>query len=208
MSLNSEEPKDPKLSPDEIFQAFQIKLAEYRDMGQNHKTTIPQVLDIFQAFLEEKPEPPESWKIQVGDKADKFDYHQIVLPQDHCDPYKLELENIEIIRDSGRYSMALEHALISRNYFIFTDGHADSIPAPKPLLMLESHENDNAVDWDCCFYIWPDGSFYSYNLEGEHEENSGEDALEIVKIYRSVITNLVLKVPQEGVDFGHLVVGE
>lgn len=138
------------------------------------------ILDAFEDFLTLRPEPPQSWLDNYAASGKKFDYHQVVLPQDFQDPYEDDLGNIRRLRNEFERvpsTMALEHELVSRNYFIFENGHAEAIPAPRPMLMLESQDRDDDqeveegdITWDCCISIFADGSYTSYNLEHDDEE--------------------------------------
>ncbi len=165
------------------------------------------VLDAFEDFMIQKPEPPPAWKARFGNNPNKFDYHQIVLPDDFQDPYEDDLGNIRRLRDEfeNTASMALEHLLISRNYFIFENGHAAPIPAPKPLLMLESVDDPNSkIDWDCCISIFQDGSYYAYNLDHDDEEELGENFRESLEKRLPLLSEMGLVIPVEGRDYGFL----
>jgi hypothetical protein len=70
--------------------------------------------------------------------------------------------------------------------------------------MLESVEESKEVDWDCCLYIWPDGSYWSYNLEQDEEEDLGKDGLEVLRQFEEKIHHLQIRVPVEGHDYGHI----
>ena len=79
------------------------------------------ILDAFEDFLTIRPEPPQSWQDTYAASGKEFDYYQVVLPEDFQDPYEDDLGNINRLR--GEFArvpstMALEHELISRNYFI------------------------------------------------------------------------------------------
>ena len=131
------------------------------------------ILDSFEDFLMERPEPPAHVKERFGGDLSKYDYWQIVL--------------------------------ISRNYFIYENGHAEPIAAPRPLLMLESTEIEGRqVDWDCCITIFADGSFYAYNLEKNEEEVLGENVKDILENQMEVLSELSLVIPVEGRDYGIL----
>lgn len=166
------------------------------------------VLDDFEDFLINRPEPPEEWKARLGSSAKKYDYHQIVLPPDFEDPYEDDLGNIRRLRaefESVPATMALEHLLISQNYFIFENGHAEPIGAPRPLLMLESVDDEGSrIDWDCCISIFPDGSFYAYNIRNDHEEVLGEDIKLVLEGQMDVLSEMQLVIPVEGRDYGVL----
>lgn len=165
------------------------------------------ILDTFEDFLLGQPEPPQEWKDRLGESASKFDYYQIVLPDDFQDPYEDDLGNIRRLRGEfeNSASMALEHLLISRNYFIFENGHAEPIPAPKPLLMLESVDDPNSkIDWDCCISIFQDGSYYAYNLDHDEEEELGEDFQTSLEKRLPLLSEMGLVIPVEGRDYGYL----
>ena len=172
------------------------------------------ILDAFEDFLTLRPEPPQSWLDNYAASGKKFDYHQIVLPEDFQDPYEDDLGNIRRLRNEFERTpstMALEHELISRNYFIYENGHAEPIPAPCPLLMLESEDRDDDqevqegdVTWDCCISIFPDGSYISYNLDNDQEEELGEDFKIVFDKYIKTLSRLQLVIPVEGRDYGFL----
>lgn len=172
------------------------------------------ILDAFEDFLTIRPEPPQSWKDNYAVSGKKFDYHQVVLPKDFEDPYEDDLGNIRRLRsefDRVPSTMALEHELISRNYFIFENGHAEAIPAPRPMLMLESQDRDDDqeelegdITWDCCISIFADGSYISYNLEHDDEEVLGEDFKAVFEKNIKTLSKLQLVIPVEGRDYGIL----
>lgn len=166
------------------------------------------ILDAFEDFLINRPEPPEEWKARLGADAKKYDYYQIVLPADFEDPYEEDLGNIRRLRsefESVSVTMALEHLLISRNYFIFENRHAKPIPAPRPLLMLESVDDEGSkIDWDCCISIFSDGSFYAYNIRNDQEEVLGEDIKAVLEDQMDVLSEMQLVIPVEGRDYGFL----
>lgn len=172
------------------------------------------ILDAFEDFLTIRPEPPQSWKDNYAASGKKFDYHQVVLPKDFEDPYEDDLGNIRRLRsefDRVPSTMALEHELISRNYFIFENGHAEAIPAPRPMLMLESQDRDDDqeelegdITWDCCISIFADGSYISYNLEHDDEEVLGEDFKAVFEKNIKTLSKLQLVIPVEGRDYGIL----
>lgn len=173
-----------------------------------------EILDAFEDFLTLRPEPPEEWKRTFEKSGKKFDYYQVVLPQDFLDPYEDDLGNIRRLRNEferGNSTMALEHELISRNYFIFENGHASAIPAPCPMLMLESAdrdddeiENEGDVTWDCCISIFADGSYVAYNLNNDDEEELGENFKTVFNKYINVLSKMQLVIPVEGRDYGIL----
>jgi hypothetical protein len=189
------------------------------------------ILDAFEDFLVQRPSPPQSWLDRFAAHDKKFDYYQIVLPDDFQDPYEDDLGNIRRLRDEfadGKTTMALEHLLISRNYFIFENGHAEPIAAPRPILMLESADDfdpdeeemddicadlhdkivhpkkTSKVDWDCCITLFQDGSYYAYNLDNDEEEELGEDILLVLDKWIPVLTEMRIVIPVEGRDYGIL----
>ena len=107
--------------------------------------------------------------------------------------------------------MALEHELVSRNYFIFENGHAEPIPAPRPILMLESKDRaddeqpqEGDITWDCCISIFADGSYVAYNLDHDDEEELGEDFKVVFEKHIKTLSKLQLVIPVEGRDYGIL----
>ncbi|MCQ2055817.1 MAG: hypothetical protein MJY82_11115 [Fibrobacter sp.] len=195
------------------------RLKNFMDLVQAQKSEpwnsrLNDILDAFEDFLTIRPEPPQSWKDNYAASGKKFDYHQVVLPKDFEDPYEDDLGNIRRLRsefDRVPSTMALEHELISRNYFIFENGHAEAIPAPRPMLMLESQDRDDDqeelegdITWDCCISIFADGSYISYNLEHDDEEVLGEDFKAVFEKNIKTLSKLQLVIPVEGRDYGIL----
>lgn len=166
------------------------------------------ILDSFEDFLMTRPEPPKEWLDRYGEHPEKFDYYQVVLPEDFQDPFEDDLGNIRRLRDNfaeTNGTLALEHQLVSRNYFIFENGHAETIPAPRPILMLESdNDDDGKLDWDCCISVFADGSFYAYNLDNDYEEILGENVKDILENKMDVLSKMNLVIPVEGRDYGVL----
>lgn len=188
------------------MQTFLGTLQEQKELGwESH---FNEILDAFEDFLINRPEPPEEWKARLGANAKKFDYYQIVLPADFEDPYEEDLGNIHRLRaefESVPVTMAIEHLLISRNYFIFENRHAEPIPAPRPLLMLESVDDEGSkIDWDCCITVFSDGSFYAYNIRNDQEEVLGEDIKSVLEDQMDVLSEMQLVIPVEGRDYGVL----
>jgi len=175
---------------------------------------LPEILDSFEDFLTMRPEPPQSWKDTYAASGKQFDYYQIVLPKDFEDPYEDDLGNIRRLRgefERESSTMALEHELVSRNYFVYENGHAEAIPAPRPILMLESQDRDDDqevqegdITWDCCISIFADGSYTAYNLENDDEEVLGEDFKPVFQKYIKTLSKLQLVIPVEGRDYGIL----
>lgn len=195
------------------------RLKNFMELIQKQKdelweSRLSDILDAFEDFLTMRPEPPQSWLDTYAASGKKFDYYQIVLPEDFQDPYEDDLGNIRRLRSEFERvpsTMALEHELVSRNYFIFENGHAEAIPAPRPLLMLESQDRDDGqevleddVTWDCCISIFADGSFVAYNLDHDDEEVLGEDFKAVFDKHIKVLSKLQLVIPIEGRDYGIL----
>ena len=182
--------------------------------GEEWQSRLSDILDSFEDFLTMRPEPPQSWQDTYAASGKQFDYYQIVLPKDFEDPYEDDLGNIRRLRNEferAPSTMALEHELISRNYFIYENGHADPIPAPRPLLMLESQDRDDDqeeqegdITWDCCISIFADGSYISYNLDHDEEEVLGEDFKAVFEKHIKTLSKLQLVIPIEGRDYGIL----
>ena len=195
------------------------RLKNFMELVQAEKTKpwesrLSDILDSFEDFLTLRPDPPQSWQDNYAASGKKFDYHQVVLPEDFQDPYEDDLGNIRRLRGEFERvpsTMALEHELISRNYFIFENGHADPIEAPRPMLMLESKDRDDDqeeeegdITWDCCISIFPDGSYVSYNLEHDDEEVLGEDFKAVFEKNIETLSKMQLVIPVEGRDYGIL----
>lgn len=185
-----------------------------KQKGEQWDSRLFDILDAFEDFLTVRPEPPQEWKDTYAEKGKEFDYYQIVLPQDFQDPYEDDLGNIRRLRNEFERTpstMALEHELVSRNYFVFENGHAEAIPAPRPMLMLESkdreddeEEKEGDITWDCCISIFPDGSYIAYNLAHDDEEVLGEDFKAEFDKHIDVLSRLQLVIPVEGRDYGIL----
>lgn len=195
------------------------RLKNFMELVQAQKSEpwdsrLTDILDAFEDFLTLRPEPPQTWLDTYAASGKQFDYHQVVLPQDFQDPYEDDLGNIRRLRnefDRVPSTMALEHELISRNYFIFENGHADAIPAPRPMLMLESQDRDDDqeeqegdITWDCCISIFADGSYVAYNLDHDDEETLGEDFKAVFEKHIKTLAKLQLVIPVEGRDYGIL----
>lgn len=212
---------DPKDLPSENLSDIpgEERIKNFMELIKNQKSApwesrLNDILDAFEDFLTVRPEPPKSWVDNFAASGKKFDYYQIVLPEDFQDPYEDDLGNIRRLRsefDRVPSTMALEHELISRNYFIFENGHAEAIPAPQPMLMLESKDRDDDeepqdgdITWDCCISIFPDGSYVSYNLEDDFDEELGEDFKSVFEKHVDTLSKLQLVIPVEGRDYGIL----
>ena len=182
--------------------------------SEGWESRLHDILDSFEDFLTLRPEPPQAWKDTYAASGKQFDYYQIVLPKDFEDPYEDDLGNIRRLRgefEREPSTMALEHELISRNYFVYENGHAEAIPAPRPMLMLESQDRDDDqeeqegdITWDCCISIFADGSYVAYNLENDDEEVLGEDFKSVFKKYIGTLSKMQLVIPVEGRDYGIL----
>lgn len=178
------------------------------------ESRLSDILDSFEDFLTIRPEPPQSWQDNYAASGKQFDYYQIVLPKDFEDPYEDDLGNIRRLRgefEREPSTMALEHELISRNYFVYENGHAEPIPAPRPMLMLESQdrdddqeEQDGDITWDCCISIFADGSYIAYNLDNDDEEVLGEDFKAVFEKHIKTLSKMQLVIPIEGRDYGIL----
>ena len=204
MSENNEELFTP--STDEKIQSVLALIEEQKNSP--YESRFDEILDGFEDFLMMRPDPPKAWQERFNASGKKFDYWQIVLPQDFQDPFEDDLGNIRRLRNEfadTKPSMALEHLLISRNYFLYENGHAKPIPAPRPILMLESMDDEKSkIDWDCCFTLFADGSFYAYNLDQDDEEELGEDFQAILQKRLGILSEMRLIVPAEGRDYGIL----
>ena len=178
------------------------------------ESRLSDILDSFEDFLTIRPEPPQSWQDNYAASGKQFDYYQIVLPKDFEDPYEDDLGNIRRLRgefERTPSTMALEHELISRNYFVYENGHAEPIPAPRPMLMLESQyrdddqeEQEGDITWDCCISIFADGSYIAYNLDNDDEEVLGEDFKAVFEKHIKTLSKMQLVIPIEGRDYGIL----
>ncbi len=203
-----------ELPPEEPQQtALEDKLANLAELLQKGElewhSRLPDILREFESFLVDRPPPPASWSNRVGDLANKFDYYQIVLPEEYINPYEDDLANVRLLGDKfyGQPGfMALEHALLQRNRFLFTDGHCEAIPAPRPLLMLEAADDASAEEdlWDCALTVFPDGSYWSYNLDRDETEELGEELGDLLQKHMDLLSRLRVVIPVEGVDFGNL----
>lgn len=202
MSEKNDEPG--KLSIDEKISSLLSLIESQRETPYNSR--FDEILDGFEDFLMTRPAPPKEWQERFDASGKKFDYWQIVLPADFQDPFEDDLGNIRRLRNEfsdTKPSMALEHLLITRNYFLYENGHAAPIPAPRPILMLESMDDEKSkIDWDCCFTLFGDGSFYAYNLDQDNEEELGEDFKSILKERIGTLSEMRLIVPAEGRDYG------
>ncbi len=206
------EEQEQRPGGDEVLGSFLELVERSRKEGLEEPVRLEQILDICVQFLRERPEPPKAWLERFALDGRQFDYHQIAIPEDQIDPELDDIGNLLDLKErfctapasEGRVVtyQALEHYLLTRNHFLFGNGHFEPIPAPRPVLMLESHPEDDEVDWDCYATFFADGSYSCFNLEAENEESIGRDAGYMVEISRKVLAQLALHVPVEGEDFG------
>ena len=188
MADENEELKE--ISGEERLKNFMELVQQQKDEPWNSR--LFDILDAFEDFLTLRPEPPQEWQETYAKSGKEFDYYQVVLPQDFQDPYEDDLGNIRRLRNEFERTpstMALEHELVSRNYFIFENGH-------------EEQEGD--ITWDCCISIFPDGSYIAYNLNHDDEEELGEDFKAEFDKHIDVLSKLQLVIPVEGRDYGIL----
>lgn len=195
----------PDLSEDwnSVVESMLARVAEER----KREPRLAGIARMMRAFLEERPEPPKSWFERLGDRASKFDYHQIQLPPNA--PSELEEpEALRWLEENCTASFeALEHYLLTRNHFLFDDGHCkgEDYPCPMPLLMLETPAED-AEDGaeDRCFMLFADGSGYAWNLDDGEEEQLLQDATPLLRRHADVLSTLAWHPPVEGEDYGVL----
>ena len=197
-------------SPESRMEAFAELLRAARQ-GTPWEPILDELLDAFERFLTEKPEPPASWSERLGSEASRYDYHQIVLPPDYLDPYKDDLENVQMLRDKfagQKRFMSIENFLVTHNHFLFDNGHAAPVCIPRPLVMLESYTESKDVSWDCTLTVFPDGSWLAYNLDQDDEEGMGEDIADNLERWTPLLGHLRVVVPAEGRDYGWFNPGE
>ena len=212
MKMTEENEELKEVSGEERLKNFMELVQQQKNASWDSR--LSDILDAFEDFLTLRPEPPREWQETYAKSGKEFDYYQVVLPQDFQDPYEDDLGNIRRLRNEFERTpstMALEHELVSRNYFIFENGHAEAIPAPRPMLMLESRdreddeeEQEGDITWDCCISIFPDGSYVAYNLNRDDEEVLGEDFKAEFDKHIDVLSKLQLVIPVEGRDYGIL----
>lgn len=191
-------------SPEERMQYFGDMLRDARK-GTEWISILPELLTEFEAFLTERPSPPEEWKNRLGAEQHRYDYYQIVLPGEYTDPYKDDLENLELLREKfpvGQSFMAFENSLVTRNHFLFNNGHAAPVCIPRPLVMFESVTESANVSWDCCLTVFPDGSWSAYNMDQDDEESMGEDIGDMLENWMPIIRYMRVVVPEDGRDYG------
>jgi hypothetical protein len=217
-NTDSEEPTvqaTPK-DPNELHKASKesrealLKLLEtIQDEKEKAATTpskLKEICNAFIGFLTDKPNAPKTWQERMGKTGREFDYHQVLIPEEFANPMQEDAANIEDMRDQigNEPFMALEHFLLTRNHFVITNDHIESIECPKPILMLESHEEDRDMDWDCTFTLFADGSYQAYNLEQSQEESVELNSEELIETFGPLISRMSLRIPSEGDDYGHL----
>jgi len=191
-------------SPESRMEAFAEMLQEARK-GVQWDSLLDELFDDFERFLVDRPSPSDAWVQRLGSDASRYDYYQIVLPQEYTDPYQDDLENIRLLRDKfagQKRFMAIENFLVTHNHFIFDHGHAAPVCLPRPMVMLESYPESKQVDWDCFLTVFPDGSFLAYNLDRDDEETMGEDIADNLERWTPLLGSLRMLVPAEGRDFG------
>lgn len=189
--------------PEERMEYFAELLRNSQNEMLNWKSQVPSLLQNFHDFLLNRPEPPAEWFARLGAQASKFDYHQIVLPNEITDPYLDEAENLVRLQDQlGNGTMAIENYLVTRNHFIFRDGILPPIELPRPTLMLESVPESKDVDWDCTITVYADGSWMGYNMDRDDEEIFGDSFSESIQKWMPLLSKMRILAPEEGVDFG------
>lgn len=191
-------------SPEERMEYFGEMLREARKNKEWH-SYLPDIFKAFENFLTERPAPPQEWVDRLGADQHKYDYYQIVLPSDYTDPYKDDLENLELLQEKfpiGQSFMALENTLVTRNHFVYSNGHAKPVFLPRPLVMFESVTESKNVSWDCALTVFPDGSYHAYNLEQDDDESIGEDIAEMLENWMPIIRYMRVVAPEEGHDYG------
>lgn len=191
-------------TPEERMERFGEMLRDARK-GTPWEVLLPELLDAFERFLTERPAPPQEWQDRLGSEQHRYDYYQIVLPGDYTDPYKDDLENVQLLREKfpvGQSFMALENSLVTRNHFLFHNGHAAPVNIPRPLVMFESVTTSPNVSWDCALTVFPDGSWQAYNMDRDDEDSMGENIGEMLEAWMPIIRYLRVLVPEEGRDYG------
>ena len=210
--MSAETPETPDLPEGEAlpedWNRIVESITEAVSRERKRESRLGPIAGMMADFLTRKPAPPQSWLDRLGDRAAKFDYHQIQLPPNV--PAGLEeLEALDWLKEncSGSFE-ALEHYLLTRNHFLFGDGHypAAEHPCPMPLLMLETSAEavENEEDEDRCFLIFADGSGYAWNLDDSGEEELLQDATPLLRRHADELSKLAWHPPVEGVDYGAL----
>lgn len=172
---------------------------------QIYPKQLQRILEDFRRFIEERPAPPPSYLQRFQAQGGGFDYWQIALPDELEHPELDELSLLERIQEEIPVSQsyqALESELVTRNRFIYHNGHANPITLPEPLLFLETHPKSEEISWDCCVIVYPDASWYAYNLDGNQEESLGPDIRDRLEEWLPTLSKLKLVVPEEGSDYG------
>jgi hypothetical protein len=101
---------------------------------------------------------------------------------------------------------------MTRNRFLWTDGHIAPMVCPRPCLILETPETPvvgtgNPMDgeeWDCAMTLFPDGSYWAYNLDLDEMEELEPELGDILVKYGDILAHLEVIVPTEGHDYGLL----
>jgi hypothetical protein len=81
---------------DEKISSLLALIEEQRNT--RYESHFDEILDGFEDFLINRPEPPKEWQDRFDASGKKFDYWQIVLPQDFQDPFEDDLGNIRRLR--------------------------------------------------------------------------------------------------------------
>lgn len=205
MNFEEELPTSITPPPEERLQSFAELLKEAKAQKHLWKSKLHQLLKDFKWFLTEKPNPPASWTERLGAQASKYDYHQIVLPEDYTDPYKDELENLALLQEKFAGSdgfIALDYVLVTRNIFLYYNSHLKPIELPKPLAMFESVPESKDIEWDCTLTVFTDGSWHAYNMDRDEDEMIGEDIGEELEKWLPILGKMRVIIPEEGKDFG------
>ncbi len=208
MSSTDENENSPRYSEEEVLDNLIKTITQAKEEVTQYTPVIKTILGNLKSFLTDLPNPPQSWLDRLGKESSKYDYHQVVIPYDLRNPMLEDNENIELIETDlvESHCMALEYYLIDHNRFLWNDGHFDSVYSPKPLLLLDNVEPTEDVLWDCFLYIFPDGSFVSYNLENEDspEEFIGANVFEELHQHYKVVSKLQIKFAGEHTDYGFI----
>ncbi len=205
MNLDTEMPESTSPSPEERLESFANLVRDAERQKGLWTSQVHRLLDEYLQFLEEKPTPPESWTKRLGSQVEKYEYHQIVLPEDYLDPYLDEIGNLQLLKEkfSGSLGfMALESFLVTRNHFLFGNGHLKPIEIPRPIAMFESIPDSKEIPWDCTLSVFSDGSWVSYNMDREEEESMGEGISEHLERWLPLLGHMRVVIPQEGQDYG------
>ncbi|HSQ42553.1 MAG TPA: hypothetical protein VLM37_09760 [Fibrobacteraceae bacterium] len=195
----------PFPSPEARMDLFAEMLSQAKKEDASWTPLLKELLESFERFLVDQPPPPQEWSDRLGTDANRFDYYQLVLPGEYTDPYRDDLENVRLLREKFNPEssfMALENFLVTRNHFLYGNGHTAPVFLPRPLVMLESFPESQRVDWDCYLTVFPDGSWMAYNLDQDDEETLGESIKEHLERWAPLLQHLRILVPAEGHDWG------